>query len=809
MDTLLRDLRYAMRTLVREPGFTSLAVLALALGIGATTAIFTVVDSVLLRPLPYKDPDRLVVTLIGPEASGPISPADYLDFKREAQSFTGLSAAQAGGMTLSEGDRPERVRGLQLSADLLDVLGVPPLLGRTFITGEDQPGRDQVVVMSHALWQRRFGADPSVVGRTIALEGRPYTVVGVMPPGFRFAPFWVTRADVFTPLNLARRLDDRGGRSLRLFARLKDGVSVDQAQAEMTALARRLERAYPQTNTGIAITVRPLLDKVVSGIRPTLLAMMAMVTFVLLIACANVANTLLARASGRQREIVLRAAIGASRWQVVRQLMTESVLLAAIGAAGGAVLAMWGVKWLLAMLPAASVPRQHEIAFDLRVLGLALLATLTAGVVTGLVPAMQVWKTNLVGAFHDGGKGATEGSGRKRVRRALVVAEVTLALVLLAGAGLMARTMIKLSAVDPGFDIKSVAVANVSLTGTPHAEPAARLSMYRRVRERLAGMPGVTAVSAINHLPLAGDQWTLGYSIEGRPAPVLTDRLSAVYRVVEPGYFATVGLPILNGREFTEADREGSIPVAIVNKAMADRRWPGEHPVGRRIHLPGPSQVAAPITIVGVAADARQGDWTSAPNDEVYVAFAQRSTEFGLAAMTFVVRTSVDANRAAAAISGEVAQLDRTIPVSDNTTMAAIVDDELWRERLTAELTWIFAAIALGLAAIGVYAVVAYSVTRRTREFGVRVALGATRSSVMWLALVEALTPVTMGALLGVGIAIAAARFTQTLLFEVSALDPLALGGAVLLLMTIAMAAAWLPARRASRLDPVSALRRD
>ncbi len=537
--------------------------------------------------------------------------------------------------------------------------------------------------------------------------------------------------------------------------------------------------------------------------------MMAMVTFVLLIACANVANTLLARASGRQREIVLRAAIGASRWQVVRQLMTESVLLAAIGAAGGAVLAMWGVKWLLAMLPAASLPRQHEIAFDLRVLGLALLATLTAGVVTGLVPAMHVWKTNLVGAFHDGGKGATEGSGRKRVRRALVVAEVTLALVMLAGAGLMARTMIKLSAVDPGFDIKSVAVANVSLTGTPHAEPAARLSMYRRVRERLAGMPGVTAVSAINHLPLAGDQWTLGYSIEGRPAPALTDRLSAVYRVVEPGYFATVGLPILNGREFTEADREGSIPVAIVNKAMADRRWPGEHPVGRRIHLPGPSQIAAPITIVGVAADARQGDWTSAPNDEVYVAFAQRSTEFGLAAMTFVVRTSVDANRAAAAISGEVAQLDRTIPVSDSTTMAAIVDDELWRERLTAELTWIFAAIALGLAAIGVYAVVAYSVTRRTREFGVRVALGATRSSVMWLALVEALTPVAMGALLGVGIAIAAARFTQTLLFEVSALDPLALGGAVLLLMTIAMAAAWIPARRASRLDPVSALRRD
>jgi predicted permease len=809
MDAFLRDLRYAARTLAREPGFTALAILALALGIGATTAIFTVVDAVLLRPLPYKDPDRLVVTLLGPTASGPVSPADYLDFKREAQSFSRLSAAQAGGVTLTEGDRPERLRALQVSTDLFDLLGVPPLAGRTFVDGEDQPGRDQVVVMSHSLWQRRFGANQAIVGRTIAIEGRPYTVVGVMPPSFRFAPFWVTRAEVFTPLSLAQRLDDRGGRSLRLFARLKDGVSVIQAQAEMTALSRRLESAYPQTNTNIAVTVLPLLDKVVSGIRPTLLAMMAMVTFVLLIACANVANTLLARASGRQREIVLRAAIGASRWQVVRQLMTESVLLATIGAIAGAALAAGGVRWLLAVLPVASLPRQHEIAFDLRVLGVAVLATLTAGVVTGLIPAIQVWKTSLVGAFQDGGKGATEGSGRKRVRRALVVAEVTLALVLLAGAGLMARTMMKLSAIDPGFEIDRVAVANVSLTGTSHTEPAARLAMFRRVRERLAGMPGVTAVSAINHLPLAGDQWTLGYTIDGRPIPGPRDRLSAVYRVVEPGYFATIGLEILHGREFTEADRQGSSPVAIINKAMADRRWPGENPLGRHIRLPGPSRVEAPITIVGVAANARQSDWTSAANDEVYVAFAQRASEFGVLTMTFVVRTSIDADRIAAAIPGEVAQLDRTVPVSETTTMAAIVGEELWRERLTAELTWIFAAIALGLAAIGVYAVVAYSVTRRTREFGVRVALGATRSSVMRLALVEALAPVAIGAVLGVSIAIASARFTQTLLFEVSALDPVALGGAALSLVAIAMAAAWIPARRASRLDPVSALRRD
>ena len=809
METLIRDVRYGVRVLVREPGFTLLAVLALALGIGATTAVLTVVDSVLLRPLPYKDPERLVVTLRDPTASGPVSPADYFDYRRDARSFERLSAAQAWGAALAGGERPERIAGLKVSADLFDLLGVPAIVGRTFARGEDEPGHDQVVVLGHGLWQRRFGGDRSIVGRTVQLDGRPYVVVGVMPASFRFAPFWQTRAEMWVPLNLAARLNDRAGSSLRVFGRLRDGVTVTEAQAEMRAIGARLARAYPETNTGVSLTVRPLLDKVVSGIRPTLLALLAMVTFVLLIACANVANTLLARASGRQKEIALRTAIGASRARVIRQLLTESLLLAGAGAIAGLALALLGVQWLLGVLPPGSLPRQQDVSFDVRVFMAASLITIVAGIAAGLAPALQLLKPGVLAAVQDGGRGSTDGTGRKRVRGVLVAVEMTLALVLLAGAGLMGRTMLNLAAVDPGFRVDHVAVATVSLAGTPHAEPAARQAMFLRLRARLAATPGVTSVSAINHLPLSGDLWNLGYRVEGRPAPAAGQGLSAAYRVVQPGYFATIGLPLLNGRDFSDNDRAAAAPSAIVNRAMADRQWPGENPIGRRIYLPGVSEVQSAITIVGVAANARQSDWTGAPDDEVYLAYAQRVTEFGLNTMTFVLKTGVDPETVAAAVPREVALLDRGVTVSDSTTMRAVVAAELWRERLTAGLTGIFALVALGLAAIGLYAVVAYSVARRTREFGVRLALGATGPHVQRLALSEGLRPVVLGAIAGLSLTLATSHLIRTQLFGVSAIDPLAVGGAALALLAVAVVAAWLPARRASRLDPITALRQD
>jgi predicted permease len=809
MDSVIRDVRYAVRVLLRDPGFTLLAVLALALGISAATAVFTVVDSVLLRPLPYRAPEQLVVALHGPDASAPVSPADYLDYRRDARSFEQLGAAQAWGATLTGGERPERIAGLRVSDNLFDLLGVPAALGRTFAPGEDQPGRDRVVVLGYGLWQRRFGGDPAIVGRSLQLDGEPYEVVGVMPASFRFAPFWQTRAEMWTPLTLAGRLHDRGGRSLRLFGRLAAGVNHAEAQAEMSAIAGRLATAHPQTNTDVTITVRPLLDKVVSGIRGTLLALLAMVAFVLLIACANVASALLARASGRQREVAVRAALGASRVRLARQMLVECLLLSAAGCVAGLALAYWGVHGLIAALPPASLPRQHDVAFDLRVFGAGAIAALAAGIAAGLVPALQLLRGGVAGILHDGSRGSTEGAGRARFRSALIAAEMTLALVLLVGAGLMARTMMKLGAVDPGFRTDGIAVATISLAGTPHAHPAARHAAFRQVRDRLAVMPGVVSVAAINHLPLAGDEWSLSYTVEGRPAPPPGEEWSAVYRIVLPGYFRTVGLPLVAGRDISEVDLADVAPVAVVNRAMADRRWPGETAIGRRIHLPGVSGERRAITIVGVAANARQSDWTGAPADEVYLSYPQRASEFGLGAMTFVLKTDGDAGQTATAIPRQILSVDSGITVSDQTTMADVVADELWRERLTASLSGLFASVALGLAAIGLYAVVAHAVTRRTREFGVRLALGATSGDVRRLALADGLRPVFVGAGAGVALAFGLTRFMRTLLFGVSALDPAAIAGAAALLVAVAFLAAWLPARRASRLDPVVALRVD
>jgi putative ABC transport system permease protein len=809
MGNWLRDVRFALRLIRREPRFTVLAIVALALGIGASTAVFTVIDGVLLRPLSYKDANRLVVALQGAGGSAPVSPADFLDYRRDARSLDRLSAAQAWSVTLGGGERPVRLAGLRVSGDLFDLLGVPPALGRTLTNADAQPGHDHVVVISDNLWRTRFAADRAVVGRTVPIDGEPYVVAGIMPPGFRFAPFWVTQAELWAPLTLADRADDRAGQSLRLFGRLKDGVSTAQAQAEMSAICARLAHDYPATNANTRITVTPLLDKVVAGIRPTLALLVALVACVLLIACANVANALLARASGRRREIAVRLAMGASPADIVRQLLTESALLAALGAIVGLACAAWGVHALIAALPPGGLPRQHDVGFNARVFLAASFATIVSGVATGLAPALQAFRNSAARGLENGSRGATEARGGRRTRHLLVAAQVALALVLLADAGLLARTMGRLNAVDPGFRIDHLAVATVSLDGTPYASAAARPAMFDRVQARLAAMPFATAVGAINHLPLAGDAWNLNYWPDDRPTPSPQERPTALYRVVRPGYFAAMGLSIVAGRDIGSTDTASSLPVAVINEAMAERQWPGRSAVGRRVHLPGPSNVPTALTVVGIAANARQTDWTSPPEDEVYVAFAQRSSEFGLSSLTFVIRTSGDPAEVAASIPREVGLVDRGIVVSANTTMEGIVADELWRQRLTGELAGVFAGIALGLAVIGIYAVVAGAVARRTREFGVRLALGATPGALQRLAVAAIFGPICWGAALGLAATAAGAGLMRTMVYDVSVLDPYAIGGAVLLLLAAAVAAAWLPARRASRLDPTLALRNE
>ncbi len=599
MDTLIQDIRYAFRALRKNPGFASMAVVALALGIGANTAIFTVVNSILLQPLPYAAPQSLVVALH--EGKSPLSPADFLDYRRGVTAFDQLAAAQAWGGNLTGKERPEAVPGMQVTSNLLSMLGVQPLLGRTFQADDEKPGAQRVLVLGHSLWQRRFGSDPAIIGRYATLDGKAYTVVGIMPPGFRFAPFWATRSEMWTPLILGDRVNDRDGRSLRAFGRLRTGVTIQQAQAQMDGIARRLADQYPKTNAKLGIRVVPLLEKVVGPIRPTLLVLFGTVAFVLLIACANVANLMLTRAIARRKEIALRLAIGASRGRLVRQLLTESLTVALLGGVAGLGLASAGVRFLIFILPAGSMPRQNEIGFDLSTFLFALLATLFTGIVSGLAPAFNLSRSDLNESLKDGGRSGTQSAGHRSSHALLIGGEVALALVLLVGAGLMIRTSLKLQAVDPGFQPSHLLTLTVSTAGTKHDQPERRPLLFKQLNEALETLPGVAAVSAINHLPIGGDVWRLGYTIEGRPQPASGDEWGAVYRVVRTNYFRAMALPLTRGRDFSARDSERAPAVAIINESMARRQWPNADPIGQRIVYAG----GQPRMIVGVVKDGR------------------------------------------------------------------------------------------------------------------------------------------------------------------------------------------------------------
>ena len=803
---LLRDLRYAARGLRRTPVFTAVAVLTIALGIGANTAVFTVVNAVLLRPLAYREPDRLVTLLHG--GTDPVAAANYVDWRDQARSFEAMAAAEYWGPNLTGVDSPEHLYGLRVTANLLPMLGVPPMLGRVFTAGEDRQGAEHEVVLGYRLWQRRFDGDPHIVGRAIRLNNESYTVVGVMPPDFRFAPFWATRAELWTPLAFGDRVYNRGGNSLRIFARLAPGVTLASARSEMALVTARLEAKYPATNRDVRVT--PLKENVVGSIEAPLKLALGAVGFVLLIACVNVAHMLLARTAERQKEIAIRTALGAARSRIASQVLAESSLLAALGGALGLVLAFWGTRALVALGP-RNLPRLDTVAVDARTVVFLAAATILTALLFGMAPALRATAGGLSGAMKEGGRDGSGNLRRSRLRNLLVASEFALAFVLLIGAGLTVRSFAAIQAIDPGFNPSHVLSMVVSVAGSAEAEPNRRELFYRQLLDRVRAIPGVEAAGAINHLPLAGDMWGWSFAIDGRPKPKPGEAPIAVYRIAMPGYFETMQLPVIRGRGITAADDSRAPGVAVINQRAAERYWPGQNPIGQRINFADPPVW---LTVVGIVKDARQEDWSVRPFPEVYQA-ALQNREFleapgaHFAYITLTVRAAGNPADLAPAVKQAVWAFDRNLPISEVLTMEHVVSDATAQPRFEMLLLGLFGAVALTLAAAGIYGVMNYAVSRRTHEIGIRMSLGATRGSVLLMVVRQGMTPALVGAVAGAAGARLLAGALGKILYGVKPGDPISFAAAAVVLGLTALLAVSAAARRATRIEPVAALRQE
>lgn len=811
LETLFQDMRQGIRAMLRAPVFTAIALIVLALGIGGNTAIFSVVDAVLLRPLAYRDSDRLVTILMNGE--GPVSAGNYIDWRDQSRSFTAMSAAEAWSTNLTGIDSPEYVPGLKVTQDLFPMLGIDPMLGRLFVPGEDQEGANREVILSYKLWQRRFSSDPNVVGKAIALDGNGYVIVGVMPPQFQFAPFWATKAELWVPGAFGPGVHAGGG-SLRIFARLKDGVPLTQARAEIASITARLEQQFPGTNRNVVMT--PLKEKVIGPIETPLLVLLAAVAFVLLITCANVAHMLLARVATRQKEIAVRAALGARRGRLIRQFLTESLLLGSVGGLLGLVIAALGTRALIAMSP-PNIPRVQTVSIDLHAALFLFAATILNSVGFGLVPALQASSVNVNDTLKEGGRSGSEGVQRNHLRSLLVVSEFALALMLLIGAGLMIRTFAALEAVDPGFNPHNVISMIVSVAGSKEADAGRRELFYRQLIERVRSLPGVQAAGAINHLPLAGDLWGWHFAIEGRAKPRPGEAPSAVYRMVTPGYFAAMRLPILRGRDITDSDNAIAPGVIIINERAARQYWPGEDPLGKRVSFG--DDAANPktwLTIIGIAKDAKQDSWTDKATPEAYLAAFQNHDYLGdsgteaskhMNYITLVVQTAGDPATVASAMKEAAWSFDRTLAISQVVTMDGVVSEANAQPRFEMLLLTIFAAVALVLAAVGIYGVISYSASLRTHEIGVRMSLGATRGDVLLLVVRQGVWLAVAGSVVGIAGALLLSRLMAKLLYGVQPTDPATFGAVAAGLGVVAMLACYIPARRAMHIDPMAALR--
>jgi putative ABC transport system permease protein len=809
MGDLWQDLRYGLRMMWKNPGFTVVSVLALALGIGANSAIFSVVNTVLLRPLPYKDPERLVMiweddTKGGYPRDTPAA-ANYVDWRDQSSVFEGMAAMAEQNFNLTGTGEPEKIEGRRVSANLFSLLGVEPQAGRAFVPEEDQAGRNRVVVISHGLWQRRFGGDAKIINQSLTLNGESYTVIGVMPSHFQFP----SREDeVWVPIAFTQEeAANRGRHYLNVVARTKPGVSLEQAQAEMNTIALRLQQQYPNQNADLGVAITPLHEQVVGDIKPALLVLLGAVGFVLLIACANVANLLLARAAVRQKEISIRVALGASRLRLVRQFLTESVLLAVLGGVVGLLLSLWGVSLLKAFIP-ENISQVEAITIDARVLGFTLLVSLLTGLVFGLAPATQASSLNLNETLKEGGRDSAAGSRGNRIRNLLVVTEVAVSLILLIGAGLLINSFLRLRNVNPGFRADHLLTMQVELPQLKYPEHARRTNFYNELLSRIETLPGVKSAAVTTNLPLYAQGNSIGVSIEGRPdpAPGQGKRPSVTTRVVSPHYFETMGISLLQGRGFSVQDKVDSPAVALVSETMARRFWPDQDPTGRRL-TPGSPTSTDPndwITVIGVVKDVRQFELVSEARPQMYLSYVQAGF---FAPNDLVVRTDLDPLSLASAVRRAVWEVDKDQPVSKIRTMEEIVSESVARQRFSMMLLGVFAALALALAAVGIYGVMSYSVAQRTREFGIRMALGAQRSDVLKLAVGQGLKLVLVGIAIGLGAAFLLTRVMSSLLFGVSATDPLTFITISLVLVGVAVLASFIPALRATKIDPMVALR--
>ncbi len=798
MDALGRDIRYALRSWRRAPGPIAAALAALALGIGANTAIFSIVAGVLLKPLPYQNPERLVMVWQDMRARGGpardwISPGLFVEWQQRGAMFDHLAAVRGWAPNLTGIDEPERLRGAAVSASYFAALGVPAAAGRSFTDEEDQPNGPPVAMISDALWARLFDRAPGLVGRTILLDGQATTVVGVMPPGFQ-PP--IVAADIWSPLRIDPSRAPRGIIVLRVLARLKADVTVAQAQAGMTALASQLASEDAEWERA-RVAVIPLLDDLVGDVRQMIVVLAVAVALVLGIACANVMSLLLARAADRAREITIRTALGAGRAQIVRQLLTESALLAVAGGAAGLLLAWWGVQGLVAVAP-ASAPRLQEVRIDSLVLAFTAGITALTAALSGLAPAAAAARVHLSPALREGGREATSTG---RLRAVLVVAEIAVALVLVVGAALLIRTLVALQRVDMGFHGDHLLTAVVAPPRAQYRDPAALRQLFQRLLDRAAAIPGVRSAGLTNMLPLSGGDFTLSFRIEGRP-PAATPGGEPVAgtRVVSPSYVSTVGMRLLSGRDLSPLDTEHAPGAILVNETMARRYWPGTSPIGAKVQIN-----VLDATVVGVVGDVHHRGPAATPGAEMYVPYLQ----FNARQAIVVLRTTGDPSRSAAALRAAMREIDPSLPLSNVTTMETLLAQSVAQPKFLAALLTGFAALAAVLALVGVYGLLSFAVSRRVRELGVRMALGAGRARVIRDVLRQSATLVGAGLVSGAALAYGLSRLLRTLLFGVSAGDPSTIVAMAVAIAGAAIVASLPPALRASRIDPVVALREE